>query len=200
MVTQTVRGAMTTQRASGSTTVDVPVETELGEQPVIPLVTFEQTAERFTPDVMRFAFHLTGNRSDGMDLFQETMLKAQRAFSRLPAEANHRSWLFRIATNTFLDECRRRSRLTTFRPEHEARLRSPEHDPDERLDAQDLLRDVQAAIQLLPRKQRIALVLRKQSELSYDEIGETLGITPIAARANVYQALRKLREQFGDRL
>jgi RNA polymerase sigma-70 factor (ECF subfamily) len=165
-----------------------------------PDLAFEQMVERFRLDLMRFALHLTGNRSDADDLFQETMLKAQRAFDRLPADAAHRPWLLRIATNTFLDDRRRRSRLTHLAPAHEAALVAPTHDVVDTLDARDLLVDVWAAIGCLPRKQRVALTLRKQGEASYDEIGLALDMTPTAARANVYQALRKLREQFGDRL
>lgn len=163
-------------------------------------LTFEQLVECFRHDLMRFALHLTGNRPDADDLFQETMLKAQRAFGRLPLDAAHRPWLLRIATNTFLDDRRRRSRLSVLPPAHEARLVAPAHDVVEALHARDLLVDVQAAIDCLPRKQRIALTLRKHCDASYDEIAEALDMTATAARANVYQALRKLREQFGDRL
>ena len=95
------------------------------------------------------------------------MLKAQRAYGRLSADASHRPWLLRIAHNTFLDERRRQVRLVALPPEHEARLPAPGHDLAAALDARDLLAEVQV---------------------------------PTAARANVYQALRKLREQFGDRL
>ena len=161
---------------------------------------FDWVVETYTADVMRFSLHLTGNRADASDLFQETMLKAQRAFGRLPADASHRPWLLRITNNTFLDERRRQARLIALPPEHEARLPAPGHDLAAALDARDLLAEVEAAIELLPRKQRISLILRKHVEASYEEIGETLRISPTAARANVYQALRKLREQFGDRL
>ncbi len=168
--------------------------------PTVPELSFARVVETNTLDVMRFSLYLTGNQSDASDLFQETMLKAQRAFGRLPADASHRPWLLRIANNTFLDERRRQARVIALPPEHEARLPAPGHDLAAALDARDLLSDVQAAIDLLPRKQRTSLLLRKYVEASYEEIGETLRISPTAARANVYQALRKLRDQFGDRL
>jgi RNA polymerase sigma factor (sigma-70 family) len=52
----------------------------------------------------------------------------------------------------------------------------------------------------LPPKQRVALVLRKYHGHGYDRIAETLNCSEVAARANVHEALRKLRGQFADRL
>jgi RNA polymerase sigma-70 factor (ECF subfamily) len=59
----------------------------------------------------------------------------------------------------------------------------------------DLAR-LRAAVERLPEKQRLALVMRKYHGLSYEEIGEMLGSTAEAARANVYQALKRLRMEF----
>lgn len=191
----TLRLRSATQWTAADRGIACPMTTSIKPAP-----SFEWLVETYTPDVMRFSLHLTGNRSDASDLFQETMLKAQRAFGRLPADASHRPWLLRIANNTFLDERRRQTRVIALPPEHEGRLRAPGHDLAAAIDARDLLADVQAAIDLLPMKQRVSLVLRKYVEASYEEIGETLQISPTAARANVYQALRKLRDQFGDRL
>lgn len=195
MQSATLRLPSATQWTTAGREITCPMTTSIRPAP-----SFEWVVEAYTADVMRFALHLTGNRSDASDLFQETMLKAQRAFGRLPADASHRPWLLRIANNTFLDERRRQSRVLALLPEHEGLLLAPVHDLAAALDARDLLEDVQAAIDLLPMKQRVSLVLRKYVEASYEEIGETLRISPIAARANVYQALRKLRDQFGDRL
>lgn len=68
------------------------------------------------------------------------------------------------------------------------------------LDARDLLAEVESFVLNLPQKQRIALILRKYHELGYDEIAANLSSTEAAARANVHEALRKLRDCFGDRL
>jgi RNA polymerase sigma-70 factor, ECF subfamily len=163
-------------------------------------VDFEAAATAHWQDVMRFALHLAGNRSDADDLFQETMLKAHRAWDRLPGDAAVRPWLFRIAANSHIDDRRRRARLTPLDPVAEAHLPAPDRDPVHALHARDTLAAVEVAIAALPQKQRLALVLRKQVDATYEEIGESLGMTPVAARANVYQALKKLREQFGDDL
>ena len=79
--------------------------------------TFDETLARYGAEIYRFALHLTRNRPDADDLYQETALKAYRAWDRLPCDANHRAWLYRIATNTFLSEKRKTSRLRSLEAE-----------------------------------------------------------------------------------
>jgi RNA polymerase sigma factor (sigma-70 family) len=57
-----------------------------------------------------------------------------------------------------------------------------------------MLPAVARAVARLPAKQRAALVARRFHDLGYEEIGTTLGCSAESARANVYQAVRKLRE------
>jgi RNA polymerase sigma-70 factor (ECF subfamily) len=163
--------------------------------------TFDETLARFGAEIYRFALHLTRNRSDADDLYQETALKAYRAWSRLPCDANHRAWLYRIASNTFLSDKRKTSRLRSLDAEETVEsIPAASRDDDGRLDAEDLLREVEAFIGDLPPKQRIALVQRKYLEISYPEIAVTLGCSEEAARRSVHEALRKLRDRFGDRI
>jgi RNA polymerase sigma-70 factor (ECF subfamily) len=68
------------------------------------------------------------------------------------------------------------------------------------LDARDLLQEVEVFVEQLPPKQRIALVMRKYHGSDYALIAETLDCSEVAARANVHEALRKLRQQFSHRL
>jgi RNA polymerase sigma-70 factor (ECF subfamily) len=68
--------------------------------------------------------------------------------------------------------------------------------PAAQVEGRELLSLVQAAVEALPPRQRAALMLRKYQGLGYDDVGRALGCTPQAARANVYQAMRRLRAQF----
>jgi RNA polymerase sigma-70 factor (ECF subfamily) len=163
--------------------------------------TFDETLARFGAEIYRFALHLTRNRSDADDLYQETALKAYRAWDRLPCDANHRAWLYRIASNTFLSDKRKTSRLRSLDADETVdSIPAASQDDDGRLDAGDLLRDVEGFIENLPPKQRIALVQRKYLDIGYPEIAATLGCSEEAARRSVHEALRKLRDRFGDRI
>jgi RNA polymerase sigma-70 factor (ECF subfamily) len=163
--------------------------------------TFDETLARFGAEIYRFALHLTRNRTDADDLYQETALKAYRAWDRLPCDANHRAWLYRIASNTFLSDKRKTSRLRSLDAEETVEsIPAASRDDDGRLDAGNLLREVEVFIGNLPPKQRIALVQRKYLDIGYPEIAATLGCSEEAARRSVHEALRKLRDRFGDRI
>lgn len=163
--------------------------------------TFDETLARYGAEIYRFALHLTRNRTDADDLYQETALKAYRAWNRLPCDANHRAWLYRIASNTFLSDKRKTSRLRSLDAEQTVEsIPATSQDDDGRLDAGNLLREVEHFIEALPPKQRIALVQRKYLDIGYSEIASTLGCSEEAARRSVHEALRKLRDRFGDRI
>ncbi len=163
--------------------------------------TFDETLALHGAEVYRFALHLTRNRPDADDLYQETALKAYRAWDRLPCDANHRAWLYRITSNTFLSDRRKLSRLRSLDADGAAEsIPAVSRDDDRRLDAGALLREVEAYIEALPPKQRVALVQRKYLDIGYAEIAATLGCSEEAARRSVHEALRKLRDRFGDRI
>ncbi len=168
--------------------------------PRMPTPTFGTVVDAIGNEIYRFAWQLTCNRADADDLYQETLLKAFRAFPKLPADANHRAWFYRIASNTFISDRRKRNRERPLSEPHEQSLRAETPDTARAIDARDLLREVEVFVGNLPPKQRVALVLRKHHGLGYDHIAETLNSSEEAARANVHEALRKLRGQFADRL
>ncbi len=163
-------------------------------------VSFDDVLARYQAEIYRFVLRLCRNRTEADDLYQETLLKAFRAFGRLDGAANHRAWLYKIATNTFLGDRRKRGREHPIDDALEATLPAASLDYAAGLDARDLLSEVSAFVAALPRKQRVALVLRKFHEVGYAEIAASLECSEEAARANVHEALRKLRDCFGDRL
>jgi RNA polymerase sigma-70 factor (ECF subfamily) len=104
-------------------------------------------------------------------------------------------WLSRIATNVFLDEVRRRRRRPTD-------AWSDDSDPslpaapaaDEALAAQVLPADVQAALASLPEEFRAAVVLCDVAGLSYQEIGEAMGVPLGTVRSRIHRGRSLLRE------
>lgn len=178
-------------RPSGST-----VELDVEMRPLC----FDELLERYQNEIFRYSMQLTRNSADADDLYQETMLKAYRAFNRLGPDSNYRAWLYRIATNTFLSQKRKDKRERPLDPVLDDHLAVTNPDQPASLDARALLAEVEQFVQTLPEKQRVALILRKYHELDYANIAATLNSSEEAARANVYEALRKLRTCFGDRL
>lgn len=162
--------------------------------------TFDDVLARHQGEIYRYAIHLTRNPVDADDLYQETVLKAYRAFGRLDGEANHRAWLYRIATNAFLSERRKRGREGPLDGTRAEAIPAAATDDAARIDAGDLLMEIEHFVAALPDKQRLALIGRKYHGLAYAEIAANLRCSEPAARASVHEALRKLRVRFGDQL
>lgn len=145
---------------------------------------------RHEREIMRFILRTTRDREDSLDLFQETWLRAYRAYPKLEGADGIRPWLYRIATNLCLNRVRDRARRTRVIVEDEL---AEDHLNRAVSGAHDGVIHLKTAIGRLPRKQREALIMRKFGGLEYDEIGAALGCSNDAARADVYQAVKKIK-------
>ena len=130
--------------------------------------------------------------ADADDCFQEACIAALRAYPRLTHGENLRAWLLRIAQRKAIDAHRARAR----RP---VPVASPPERPAEdavpaSLDGQPA---VWARVRALPEKQRVAVFLRSAADLSYAEVADALECSQDAARRNVHEGLKRLREELG---
>ena len=145
--------------------------------------------------VYRYLIRCTGNDDDAQELFQETFLRAYCAYGDLPTDANHRVWLFRIATNLVKNYMRSRQRYRKVFVA-DGSIPSPSvhpTTPEQMLHSQETAQLLLNAIGTLPFRQRTALIQRQLEGLAYREIAENLNCSEDSARAHVYQALKKLR-------
>jgi RNA polymerase sigma-70 factor (ECF subfamily) len=161
----------------------------MGQQP------FETVLEAHHAEIYRYLIRLTSRSSEADDLSQETFLRAYRAYQALAPDANVRAWLFTIATNLarnhFRDETRRRTAHTAAQA---ARSETDADAPDGEAMFKEARARVEAVVDGLPLKQRLAFILRKIHDLDYDAIARSLGCSADSARAHVFQALKKVRQ------
>jgi RNA polymerase sigma factor (sigma-70 family) len=135
--------------------------------------------------VYRFLTVAVG-RQEADDVFQETFLAALRSYGRLTDGAKLDRWILTIASRKAIDHHRgaaRRAIPTDAQPE------GVTHDRPH--DATDPL---WGAVRSLPPKQRVAVVLRHVLDRTYADIAELMACSEQAARANVYQGTKRLRE------
>jgi len=158
--------------------------------------TFEEAVERHRPELLAYLRRLLGNSHDAEDVCQDAFLRAYRAVDRLEADSNLRAWMYKVATNTALTFLKRRKQASARAVDME--LDTIEDDGAGSWHRTELLHSIVHAVSALPPKQRAALMQRQFEGLSYEEIGEALGCTAESARANVYQAIRKLRAALRD--
>jgi RNA polymerase sigma-70 factor, ECF subfamily len=151
---------------------------------------FDEAVTRHERELMRFLVRTTRDRDDALDLYQETWLRAYRAWPKLESAAGLRPWLYRIATNLCLNRARDRTRRARVIGDEELDLARVPGSSDGVHDGVIYLKTV---ISRLPHNQREALVMRKFGGLDYAEIAIALGCSSESARAGVYQALNKLK-------
>jgi len=143
-------------------------------------------------DIYRFLVGAVGY-PDADDLFQETFLAALRAYPQLNNASNLRAWLFTIAHRKIVDAARagRRRPQPMGAALEIADVLDSRHAPGP---AEGSLVDLWGSVRELPPKQRIAVAHRFINDLAYRDIGELMGTTEEAARRNVHEALKRLRE------
>jgi len=146
-------------------------------------------------EIYRYLLRATGRRSDADDLSQETFLRAFRAHRSLGPDANVRAWLFAIATNLSKNYYRAQSRRRRAYAAVSLTVTGTDGaGPDRTTIAMETTVQVEAIVERLPLKQRLAFIQRKLHGLDYETIGASLRCSPESARAHVFQALRKIRQ------
>jgi RNA polymerase sigma-70 factor (ECF subfamily) len=156
---------------------------------------FTELVARFGRELYVFLWRMLSNEQDAEDCLQEAFLRAYRAYPRMQGEVNFRAWLYRIAGNTARTQLKRRLRRDGREIDLPDEDGTASQQADADLELRERLTAVRTAVRGLPFKQQQSLILRKYQGLSYAEIGAALDCSPESARANVYQALRRLRSE-----
>jgi RNA polymerase sigma factor (sigma-70 family) len=143
---------------------------------------FERFYDTHNGEVLAFLRRRAGrDRAD--DLFQETFLRALRAYDRLEHGEHLRAWVMTIAANALVDSTRREKPVVEL-------LVEPGGD-----DPRPAFEELAPLTDSLPPKERAAVVLRYGYSLDYDEIGAFLGSSEDAARQAASAGVRRLRKE-----
>ena len=147
------------------------------------------------PSLRRYARGLTADRDRADDLVQDTLERAWGRFSMWQKRGEIRAWMFGILHNAFVD----RLRSQRSRPEDSAGDEVPEL-PERATQADRLeVRDLDRALQRLPREQRQVLLLVGVEELSYQEVATALGVPVGTVMSRLSRARERLRAEMEGR-
>lgn len=160
---------------------------------------FEQLVERHQRLVVGTVTRMLGNNSDAEDIAQQVFVRVWKSAKRYVPRAKFTTWLLKITRNLVFNELRRQSRhpqvpLHPESAEEERPIRDEDTiAPDASLLEQELQKAIDAAIAALPEAQRLAVILRRYEELSYEEIAETLEQSVSAVKSLLFRARTELR-------
>lgn len=154
---------------------------------------FRELYGLYQKPLANFLFRLCWNRSLAEDLLQEVFLRIWRARETYEPSAKVSTYLFRIATNLWINESARRREQAL-----EDADRPSGEDPAEPLVRTEVQKAVKRAIESLPEGERMCVVMSEYNGLKYAEISEILGIPVGTVKSRVFSAMARLREMLKD--
>ncbi len=167
---------------------------------------FQQLVERHQALVAGTVARMLGSNSDVEDIAQQVFIRVWRSAARYTPKAKFTTWLLKITRNLVFNELRRSKRHThvPLPPEPgavEASIKDEANPaPDKSLLQTELQRAIEQAIMKLPDSQRMALILRRYEDLSYEEIGEILDLSVPAVKSVLFRARMELRARLSKYL
>jgi RNA polymerase sigma factor (sigma-70 family) len=160
---------------------------------------FIQTYERLFSLIFRIAYRITGDIGRAEDVCHETFIKYYERGKPLPDMNQAKYWLIRVVKNIALNVEKRKTR------ERKAFARLRKITPNKTISEEEAFlkketeRAVQKALNLLPYKLRVVLVLKEYEGLTYREISSIMGISEGNVKVRVFRAREKLEKIFRER-
>ena len=163
---------------------------------------FEQLVRDNQNKVWSLALRFTGDRETAADLAQEAFMKAWQGLGSFQGESSFSTWVYRLTTNVCIDYLRKKARREAVEPlvsldDPSGPWAEPadwEQDPQRQLEQSERGQALTRGLSRLPDWQRQVLVLRELSGLSYQEIGENLGIDLWTVKSRIARARLNLRK------
>jgi RNA polymerase sigma-70 factor, ECF subfamily len=170
---------------------------------------FEELVEKYQHRLVGLMHHLVGSAEEAEDLAQEVFLRVYRNRKKYRARAKFSTWLFTIANNLALNTLRSRQRKPVVplnvsdsgplgpRPAEQL-VRDRANQPVQQVQQQELAGMVRQALETLNERQRIAVLLNKFEEMSYEEIAEVMSLSTKAVKSLLSRARTNLRAILKD--
>ena len=161
---------------------------------------FQRLFEQHFPELYQFAYHYVRAEETAKDLVGDAFLRLWRQRDQVDLGGpTARSYLYTIVRYRALDHLRHRRVEERWRREYVTPLITEQGaalaaDPEQEFTARETGAAIQQAVDALPQRQRQVLLLRWQQQASYDEIAETLGISPKTVAIHIGRAIQRLRE------
>ena len=151
---------------------------------------FASLVVRYRKPVWNAAFFLLRNADDASDVAQTVFLKVVESLDGYDPRYRFFSWIYRIAVNESLNVLRRNGHEEAL--DEEADFPDAAEDPEGRFAAAQRSERLRSALLGMTPNDRAVLMLRHYGELSYEAIGETLGIDAKTVKSRLYDARHRL--------
>jgi len=169
---------------------------------------YREILKRYRAPLYNLLYRMVRNKMETEDLVQEAFIKAFSSLATFNDEYAFSTWLYKIAINNCIDHFRKR-RLKTYSLDKPIDSRDGKikrefadssNQPDNTLLSKEKDKLIKEAIQNLPEKYRISIVLRHNEDKSYEEISQILNIPLGTVKARIFRAREMLKKQLKNKL
>lgn len=156
---------------------------------------FARLFEEFSAPIHNYVLRMVGDPDRAADITQDTFIKAYRKLDTVTEATSTRAWLYRIATNTAIDDMRRRRMVTPMGDDAPSYANRPDQrpGPEAQVMASTLDERVQRALLRLRPNHRQCLLLSDLDDMSAQQIGEVMGLSYAAVRTLLCRARGEMR-------
>jgi RNA polymerase sigma factor (sigma-70 family) len=156
---------------------------------------FRRLVETHQARVVGTISKMLGSDAEAEDLAQQVFIRVWKSAPRYQPTAKFTTWLFRITRNLVFNELRRKRHFVDQADEMPEPAERRDQEPDQVLMEGELQSAIQDAINRLPESQRLAIILRRYEEMSYEEIATVMDTTVPAVKSILFRARAELRER-----
>jgi RNA polymerase sigma-70 factor, ECF subfamily len=167
------------------------------------IAAFEELIEKYKQPIVNMMYRMLRDLDEAEDLAQNVFVRVHQSAGRYEVSAKFSTWIFTIARRLCLNEIRRRGRhpaesLESSQSDNEDQAPRQFEDvktfsPPEAALHGELAQKIEEALAQLPEKQRLAIVLCRQEELSYEEIAKVLGCSVPATKSLIHRGRETLK-------
>jgi len=154
---------------------------------------FRCIVEHHKQHVYSTAYQVLGSHDDADDVTQEVFLYAYRRLEDFRGQARLSTWLYRITVNYCLQRVRRRRATSSLEAANE--MAAATREPSDEASAAEALQAVSGAIDALPPRQRVVVVLHLLQGLPLEEVAGIMRIPSATARWRLHQARKSLKRE-----
>ena len=164
---------------------------------------FRELVETHQHRVIGTVTRMLGDAHEAEDLSQQIFVRVWKSAPRWEPTAKFTTWLYTILSNLVFNECRRRARHKTT--SLDAATDDADHpqqfadgnvkSPDTTMLDEEMQDAIERSIQELPEQQRMAVIMRRYQDVSYEEIAEVLDLTVPSVKSLLFRARTELREK-----
>ncbi len=169
------------------------------------LAAFEELVQKYKHPVINIIYRMLHDLDEAEDLAQNVFVRVYQSAARYEVSAKFSTWIFTIARHLCLNEIRRRGRhpaQSLESSQSESEESAPRQYPDDKIVGppqaflhRELEQKIQEAMDSLPDKQRLALAMCQENELSYEEMARILGCSLSATKSLIHRGRETLKEK-----